>query len=48
MLLVCLGEDGVIRIIDLPCGKLVHTVGVAAAHAIAMYKERVAIASSDG
>jgi len=40
-------EDGLIRILDLPSGNVVHSMGVAA-HAFAMYKQRIAFSSADG
>jgi len=45
--LAYVGEDGVVRIIDVPSGNVVRSVGVAA-HAFAMYKERIALSSADG
>ena len=40
-------DDGLIRIMDLPSGRVVKCVGVAA-HAFAMYKHRIALSSADG
>jgi len=45
--LAYVGEDGIVRIMDVPSGNVVRSVGVAA-HAFAMYKERIAITSADG
>ena len=45
--LAYVGEDGIVRIMDVPSGNVVRSVGVAA-HAFAMYKERIALSSADG